>query len=172
MTIVPGFGCWHHHSMQRLLTFVMVGSVLLGCSERTEDLSTLYIIPANCTGHDPNGPPVCSQGDYPADTAFVVTYQVSLHASEVHAEECSIEQTGEFELTVHTSWLARNRDDSAGVAYLDCEDMTPPLSAGTWTIYHGTSSAALLIPSTAADTVCVIGQAGPETNCTEIYWEE
>jgi hypothetical protein len=153
--------------MQRVIAWFILGPALIGCGA-VEDRTTVYVVPENCTGADWRGP-VCPQGDYPADTSFKIVYEIDgPSAGEIKSQTCSIEQTGEFVLTVHTSWRARDNADAVGSTYFDCDDMTPPLAAGKWTIRHGDSSSILTIPSTQTYTVCVWS----DDDCTEILWGE
>lgn len=160
--------------VKRVIALVL-GLGLCGCN-RAEDESTVYIMPVNCTyGVDAISlGPVCPQGDYPTDTSFAVFYAVNLPDSEVRSETCSIEQTGELDLTIHTSWVAKNDIDAGGTSYFECDDLAPPLAAGTWTIHHGSASSTLEIPSSQVDTVCVWGtdQSGDVNACTEHVWAQ
>jgi hypothetical protein len=157
---------------RKIVVKVILGTVLFGCGERTEDLSTVYVVPINCDcdmAFDCGA--VCPNGDYPANTSFQVVYEIRTPPSEISSEKCSIEQTDEFELTVHTSWLGHDRRDVGGNSFFDCDDTTPPLASGTWTIRHGSSSTTLEIPSAQVDTVCVWGWDQSGANCTEVLWE-
>jgi hypothetical protein len=157
---------------RKIIVKVILGTVLFGCGERSEDFSTVYVVPINCDcdmAFDCGA--VCPKGDYPINTPFEVIYEINTPPSEISSEKCSIEQTGEFELTVHTSWLGHDRSDVGGNSYFDCDDRTPPLASGTWTIRHGSSSATLEIPSAQVDTVCVWGWDQSGANCTEVLWE-
>jgi hypothetical protein len=150
----------------------MLAPALLSCVYDHENADVVYIIPDTCTGYIDF---VCTEGDYPADTSFRVIYEQGVVPSEFHSGECSIEQVGEFELAIHISWSAKPRLNEQGVgkSFHDCDDMTPPLAAGTWTIHHGTGNTTLEIPSTQVDTACTFSYdkyAG--LSCAEVVWGE
>jgi hypothetical protein len=137
----------------RNLAVILLGSALFACGEPAEDAAAVYIAPVgcNCDANLYACGVVCEQGDYPEGTPFMVVYAIPRNAKEIHNEMCSVEQTGDFELTIHTAWREQDRFDDIAETYFECDDMTPPLAAGDWTIRAGDETGALRIPSTQTD---------------------
>lgn len=143
----------------RMLVLVIFGSALLACGAPFEDEAAVYIMPVDrtCDLRIFEEEPLCEVGSYPEATPFVVVYGIAGSGIEIHDEKCSLEQTGEFELTIHTHWYEQDREDIATETHFDCDDMTPPLAAGTWTIRTGDHTATLEIPSIPVDVFVVGG---------------
>lgn len=154
----------------RLARLLVLTPVLAGCYEPAGDVGVVYVVPTACTcdlDYYDCGP-ACPEGSYPADTAFEVVYGIPASGIEIRDERCEVEESGPFELTVTTSWRVADREDIGTLTYFECEDRTPPLAAGTWTIIHGEATATLEIPSPTTTTLCLYGVGGGVGwDCTE-----
>jgi hypothetical protein len=129
--------------------------VLGGCGEVYTDAGSVRILPgvsdSDCVAEEPEpgpwSPPVLDDTCYLANTPFHVDLVVE-GGGDVEAIECDVEQTGEFELTIHTSFrsFASNDGPADEIQIFDCAK-TPPLAQGTWTVQYGSGSAELVIPN-------------------------
>ncbi len=159
---------------------LLAALALLGCGEKVVDTGVACIVPegmscGTCDSIFDVGPGYTSTfcGARPLETKWTDecspgTYHTSINhpveiwlgnASRSSSIECSVEQTGERELTVHASFERRpspdpdqDADDEPDVV-ASCR--APKLSAGRWTLRYGKAQTTFEVGTQDVSMACV-----------------
>ena len=138
-------------------TLPLVALFLTACADETfSNAGTLIVEPQGCDAcSEPPwcAPAGCAQGGYPEGQAFRIwVYVEGEDESRIRDVECDIVQSGEYEITVSSSWVREwRRNEPAGGHGLtvDCGS-SPELGPGPWVIKYGEGAGELEIPNTGS----------------------
>jgi hypothetical protein len=151
------------------ITVTALAALCVQCEELRVDEGEVCFVPANCPCPEPDRGTCyhdCPDGEFPADTSFraVATFWEECDVPDNF--ECSVTQTGDFELTLHSSWRPPSSrppssECAASLSFtMDCGE-TPTLAAGTWTVNYGTNVHEFEVPSETASP----SNVDPPPNC-------
>lgn len=152
----------------RLLRPLIAIAALTACEATATDTGLACVVPegAGCQNYlaydisedeDFNGNfASCEAGVIEPDSPMVLRVFLGRDPGVSSALECSAEISGEFELTITSSFRWREEPNESGVRglWVDCE--TPPLAAGNWTFRYGDAGVARVpVPSPQAPIFCL-----------------
>jgi hypothetical protein len=134
------------------LIALLFAAALVQCADVHVDEDYVCFVPPNCPcGADYEFCDLPCSGEFPADTAFPVS--VSVEGCQFEDFSCEVVQTGDFELTIETSWQEPSSSPCFGEETIACDltwvgcGQTPMLGTGTWMVKYGTSTHAFVVPS-------------------------
>ena len=146
----------------RRATVIIVAALAIVCVEDDDlhvDEDIVCFVPPNCPCDSLDTcQPYCEHGEFLADTSFRVAASPGYSCNRIEDFECSVTQTGDFELTIQSSWREGPPAQSCGwtgsedVCFsqtFDCGE-APPLAEGTWTVHYADISKPFVVPGSNA----------------------
>lgn len=150
------------------LIALVLALLTMACERVHVDEDLVCVVPSSCSCV----PPLqqnwgyfwcdtsCPSGEFLPDTSFRVVAALSpdLCGMASYGElECTVAQTGDFELTIHSSWPEfprSSKDDECKETLIqfDC-GQTPPLEPGEWTLKYGARTDQVVVPSALPEQV-------------------